>query len=177
MKPKSRITLIAGAVIIACILAWQESRAKLPRIPLRDGSECRVLRVTYTAGPSDSTDHNLYVPRGRLWIYRHLPESLQRKVPGPGEGIGYTSSHHPALSIWWAHFEATTHKPAVGEAGDVLMTEDSGKQTNLGWPDPAEDYRQIFVTDPPTNSKRLKFQFPIWGEEVSFTIDNPAYHR
>ena len=162
---------------MALLAVWLDSRAKLPRIPLRDGGECRVLRVTYTAGPSDSTDHNLYVARGRLWLYRHLPASFQQRFSEQIRGIGYQSSDHPALSIWWAHFEAATHKPMLGEAGDVLMTEDSGKQTNLGWPDPAEDYRQIFIADPPTDSKRLRFQFPIWGEEVTFTIDNPAYHR
>jgi hypothetical protein len=55
------------------------------------------------------------------------------------------------------------------------MTDDFGKRRNLGWPDPGDDYRQIFVSDPPTNSKRLAFEFPIWGERVRFSIDNPAY--
>ena len=70
-------------------------------------------------------------------------------------------------------------KPMLGEAGDVLMTADSGEKINLGWPDPGDnaDFRQIFVTDPPTTSKRLTFEFPIWGEPVRFSIENPAYHR
>ena len=98
-------------------------------------------------------------------------------MEAPARGIGYQSSDRPALSVWWAHFDSVTHKPMLGEAGDVLMTVDSNERTNLGWPDPADDYRQIFISNPPTDSKRLTFEFPVWGEQVRFSIDNPAYRR
>lgn len=177
VKRKSLITLIAAAVIIALIIVRPDFLAKYPRIPLHDGSEVRVLQVRYVPGPSHSAvEHNLYVSRARLWLYQRLPSSLRRKIPEPSRGIGYQGTSRPALSVWWAHFDSN-HQPGLGEAGDVLMTVDSGEQTNLGWPDAAEDYRQIFITDPPTDSKRLTFEFPVWGERVRFTIRNPAYHR
>lgn len=56
------------------------------------------------------------------------------------------------------------------------MTFDSGRTVNLGWPSPSDPgYRQIFVTDPPQDSKRLAFEVPVEGERVRFEIDNPAY--
>ena len=179
MKRKLLIAVTASAALVfaALVVLQARFRADLPRVALRDGGEVRVLQVSYTPGPSDDVDHNLEAPRLRWRIYRHLPLSLRERMEAPSRGIGYLSSDRPILSVWWAHFDSVTRKPMLGEAGDVLMTVDSGERTNLGWPDPADDYRQIFVSDPPTNSKRLTFEFPVWGEWVRFSIDNPAYRR
>ena len=179
MKRRLLIAVVAPAALLVSGLFIFRLRflADLPRLALRDGGEVRVLQVSYTPGPSDSIDHNLDAPRLRWRIYRHLPSSLRESMEAPTRGIGYQSSDHPALSVWWAHFDPVTRKPMLGEAGDVLMTVDSGQRTNLGWPDPADDYRQIFISNPPTDSKRLTFEFPVWGEWVRFSIDNPAYRR
>ena len=159
----------------AALFYWPRPQPVFPRVPLQDCGEFRVVQITYTARPCDSTDHNLGAARLQWRLYRRLPEVLQRRIPEPNSGIGGTSSTHPVLSIWWAHFEPLTRQPMLGKSGDVWMTEDSGQRTNLGWANPREDYRQIFVTDPPTHSKSLTFEFPIWDEQVRFRIDNPAY--
>jgi len=178
VRRKPNIAVItSGALLVGALILVRFGTRDLPRIPLRDGGEVRVIQVRYTPGPSDSIDHNIDAPKFRWWMYRLLPSSIRQRVGEPTLGIGNQASDRPVLSVWWAHFDSTTHKPMLGEAGDVLMTTDSGEQTNLGWPDPAEDYRQIFVTDPPTNSKRLIFEFPVWGEPVRFSISNPAYRR
>jgi hypothetical protein len=176
VKRKSIIALVvSGALLAAVLFVWLRPSPVLPRSPLRDGGEFRVIQITYTSQPCDSWDHNIGAPKVRWWLYQHLPTALRRKVPEPSLGIGGQSSIRPVLSIWWAHIDPITRKPVLGEAGDVLMTDDFGHQKNLGWPDPAEDYRQIFIIDPPTSSKRLAFEFPIWGERVRFSLDNPAY--
>lgn len=172
------------ALAAAALIYWlnpqpilPRSSLSLPRLPLRDGGEFHVLQITYTAQPSQSTDHNIGASKTRWWLYRHIPTALRQRIPPPSYGIGDLASTRPVLSIWWTHIHPATHKPELGEAGDVLMTDDQGRLTNLGWPSPAEDYRQIFVIDPPTNSKQLTFEFPIWGERVRFSIDNPAYKK
>ena len=66
-------------------------------------------------------------------------------------------------------------KPLLGPAGNVWMTLDSGERTNLNWPDPAEDYRQIFIVNPSRRSRSLAFDVPVVDDVVHFTIDNPAW--
>lgn len=177
VKRKRIITVTVGAILLLAALGIIRaySRPYLLHLPLRDGAEFRVIQITYTAGPSDAIDHNINAPKARWWLYRHLPSPIQQRLGEPGIGIGNQASARPVLSIWWACIDPSSHKPLIGEAGDVFMTVDSGQRTNLGWPDPADDYRQIFVIDPPTDSKQLSFDFPIWGEWVHFRIDNPAY--
>ena len=62
------------------------------------------------------------------------------------------------------------------------MTMDSGEQVNLKWPYPFDDikgdgYRQIFVDEPPRNSRFLRFHVPVEDEAVDFTIANPAFEK
>lgn len=181
MRPvRTKLAILApfipGLIGVAALLSLSPA-PELPQFRLSDGAEFRVIQITYTSGPTDSAEHNIgSAPKAAFWLWRHLPEAVQRHVPYPETGIGDTGCSRPALSIWWARFDATTREPILGPAGDVLMTLDSGRQINLGWPSPADPgYRQIFVTDPPRDSKRLAFEVPVEQERVRFEIDNPAY--
>jgi hypothetical protein len=189
MKRRSLVILIACTItaILSFAAYWHTSHPNLPHIRLHDGSEFRVLQITYTKDPSDDIPHNLHAPRLQWWAFRHLPESLQRRIPSPANGIGYQGSSAPALSIWWACFEEKSHQPELGPSGDVIVTLDSGQEINLGWPSPADGppmadpndppgYRQIFLTPVPTESRKLTFDVPVLDDIVRFTIDNPAYH-
>jgi hypothetical protein len=174
-KAIKALCAVVALLVVALVFVLPRSRRDLPHFPLRDGFEFRVVQITYTSRASDSTDHNIGAATSRLWLWSHLPTALRRRVSEPSRGIGYQASTHPVLSIWWASFQRATNQPLAGPAGDVLMTLDSGQQINLGWPDPANDYRQIFITDPPTDSKRLTFDVPVDEQSVHFSIDNPAY--
>jgi hypothetical protein len=177
MKAKVAVLITAfGAV--ACALWLSFSARQLPRIKLSDGSDFRVVRIRY--GTAD--DHYfLRAPKAFFWMWNHLPTPLQSVVPSPNEGVGgeFPPPNHTALSIWWAWFDPVTRKPLLGPSGDVIMTLDSGEQKNLGWPNPVDDYRQIFIMDPPTDSKRLRFSVPVnWLEKPAvFEIENPAYGK
>jgi hypothetical protein len=145
------------------------------------GGEFRVFKICY--GGAD--DHHLGgSPKQLVWAWNHLPAQLQRLIPAPnpGDSAVVPSPNHTALSIFWAWIDPSTQTAATGPSGDVLMTTESGVQTNLGWPDPFGDqvsggYRQIFVDEPPRNSRTLRFRVPVETETVEFTIDNPAYHK
>ncbi len=117
-----------------------------------------------------------------LWLWNHLPGPVQRTIPQPptGDTALLPSPNHTALSIYWAWIYPATQKPETGPSGDVIMTTDSGEQTNLGWPAPFDDragggFSQIFVLVPPRNSSKLRFRVPVEDEIVEFAIDNPAY--
>ena len=129
--------------VVALVFVLPRSRRDLPHFPLRDGFEFRVVQITYTSRASDSTDHNIGAATSRLWLWNHLPPALRRRVSERSRGIGYQSSTHPVLSIWWASFQRATNQPLAGPAGDVLMTLDSGQQINLGVARP----RQRLPTD------------------------------
>jgi hypothetical protein len=57
------------------------------------------------------------------------------------------------------------------------MILDNGEEQKYDWPDPRDDYRQIWVHDPPTNSKRLRFKLSAHDQPVEFSIENPAYGK
>ena len=122
------------------------------------------------------------MPLVRRW--NHLPSPLQDVIPRPVRGgtVFIPGRSHVGLSIYWAWIEPTTHMPVLSPSGDVIMTTDSGKEFNLEWPEPFEDedgkgIRQIYMDDPPRNSRKLHFSIPVNGETVGFSIDNPAYAK
>lgn len=173
------------AIVVPLLLGglWFVRRhhaASLPRITLVGGGEFRVVKVCYgTEG-----DHHLGgAPKQVVWAWNHLPTPLRRLIPYPGgESALVPNPNHTALSIYWAFIDPVTQKAEYGPSGDVLMTTDSGEQSNLGWPDPFQGpngrgYRQIFVDEPPRNSSRLRFRVPVEDETVEFTIDNPAHNN
>ncbi|HSI61814.1 MAG TPA: hypothetical protein VLE43_01810 [Candidatus Saccharimonadia bacterium] len=166
-------TLLVAAVAIYVLTLPRP--AEYPHFTLSDGAEFRVVQITYTAGPSYFPDHNIGASKLRWWLWRHLPKIARTRMNEPDHGISGLSSDRPALSIWWTRIDPGTHQPMLGPAGDVLMTLDSGKVINLGWPEPGVDHRQIFITDPPADSEHLRFEVPVEEEKVSFTIKNPAY--
>lgn len=179
MKGKARKLLLAITLAVVAgiylLFIFGTSLPEYPHFTLSDGAEFRVVQITYTAGPSNFPDHNLGGSKKRWWLHQHLPRPVQKWMQEPDSGIDSEFSDRPMLSIWWARFDRETQEPLLGPAGDVLMKLDSGKVVNLGWPDPGEDYRQILITDPPTDSKQLTFTVPVEEELVRFTIKNPAY--
>jgi hypothetical protein len=91
-------------------------------------------------------------------------------------------SNRNALSIYWTWIDPKTGKHELGPSGDVILTMNSGEQVNLKWPDPFDDYkgagyRQIFVDEPPRDSRFLRFHVPVEDEAVDFTIANPAFGK
>jgi hypothetical protein len=174
---KAVITFIAIVLLVVSVslLLFHEA-VTLPWFRLKDGGELRVLKVCY--GTED--DHHLgRAPKTLFWLWNRLPKSLQVVVPYPEEGVDGISPfpHHPAISIWWAWIEPTTHQRMLCPSGDVVMTLDSGEKIQFGWPIPCDGVRQIFIPYPPRNSKRLQFQVPVNYEQVEFAIDNPAFKR
>lgn len=169
------ICVVCGASF-AVILRGKQ----LPRMKLSDGSEFRVVQICYGTEPED---HHLGRGAKQLfWVWNHLPHRLRIVLPYPdyGESGESPSTPHTAVSIWCAWFKpGVSRQPILGPSGDVIMTLDSGEEKNLGWPNPIDDYRQIFIIDPPTNSKRLRFAVPVnWLEKpAAFEIENPAYGK
>lgn len=182
MKRKATIATLAGALLLGG--GWWfcfHREPNLPRIPLAGGGEFRVFKICY----GTEEVHRLGgTPKQIVWLWGHLPNAVQRFLPAPdfGDGGLVPRDGDTALSIYWAWVEPGTQKPSTGPSGDVLMTTDSGEQTNLGWPEPFDDrqgggFRQIFVVDPPKNSSKLRFRVPVEEEVVEFTIDNPASRK
>jgi hypothetical protein len=176
LKRKTKAAIAALLLVGVLWLNRHCAAENLLRIPLAAGGEFRVLKIYY-GGPDG---HHLGGPPSALLRFRrHLPDSLQRFIPYSGEGISGISpaQGHTMISIWWAYIHPKTGNPELGPSGDVIMTVDSGEDTNLGWPYPADDYRQIYVIDPPTDSRKLHFLVTVEDETVEFTIANPAYDK
>ncbi len=177
------LTLVWIAALLLFGIAWLvhlRSTSNLPRIQLAGGGEFRVFRICY------GTDevHRLHGDRQLLaWAWKFLPNFVQRYFPDPYYG-GTGVSPWPgkiALSIYWAWMDPATNQAELGPSGDVIMTADSGEDTNLDWPVPFDDeksgggFRQIFVNDLSASSRTLHFLVPVENETVEFTISNPAY--
>ena len=181
MKMKSKILLAIGVVMLvvgATVGIWP--RPEFFRTPLKDGAEFRVVQVTYTRRGSESNEHNIgSAPRWQFWAWRKLPKFLQAKVPFPENGIGYQGSFGPALSVWWTYIDPKTKQPELGPTDYAIVTTDSGDRIHANWPDPTDEgFRQIFITDPPKNSRRLKFRVMAWDDEwVDFSLENPAFEE
>ena len=184
MKRKAAIAIVIFALLLGVLWFVHFRRAaSLPRIQLAGGGEFRVFKVSY--GTADH--HRLGGPPSQLlWLWRFawsVPASLWRFIPNidtGGTGV-MPGSNSTAISIYWAWIDPVTQKAVLGPSGDVLMTTDSGEETNLDWPIPFDradgEYRQIIVNDLPTKSARLRFRVPVEDETVEFTIDNPAYQK
>jgi hypothetical protein len=178
---KAKPAIIIGVCgVLAGGLGWYyfNRAADLPRIQLANGGEVRVLQVRYTPKSSVGTyEHNLGgAPLWQWTLWRKLPNSLQEKMSMPRLGVGSISSHRPAISVWWAYIDPKNGKPELGPPGSVTIILDSGDQLPSDWPnDTAEGYREIYIVDPPANSKRLRFQISSEYEPFEFSIENPAF--
>ena len=179
MKQRAIVIVLAIGVIIGITFLQLRKPVTLPRIALVGGAEFRVFKVTYTPHASESWEHNLEsAPQALFWLRNLLPASIRLKVPEPDRGIGWHGSNYPALSIWWARINPASHLPELGPSGEVVMTLDSGEQVIFDGSEAVDPgYRQIFIQDPPTHSKRLTFLVPVEDESVSFTIENPAFRQ
>lgn len=167
-----RIAICLGAVLVGAAAIIAHRVAPLPRIKLADGGEFRVLQVRY------GTEHRLGgAPRAIHWVWDHLPLFLRTNIPPPPAGTSGVGSDKPALSIWWGWFDPATGKPLLGPSDNAVMSLDSGERINLDWPEPADDYRQIFIIDPPRHSRMLRFHVVTNDERVDFAIKNPAFEE
>jgi hypothetical protein len=179
---RQRTFLLLAALVVVTGL-WFFSGPSLPRATLHDGTKFRVYAIAFTPHPSHSYEHNLHASRLYWRIYERLPTAVRARIPVPALGIGGSASDHSMLSIWWGYIPKGSQQPEIAEAGDALLTLDSGEVINLGWPSPYDDesspegpgYRQIIVVPVPTNSRTLTFEFPTEGKTIRFTISNPAW--
>jgi hypothetical protein len=137
------------------------------------------VQVTYTPRASEDYEHNIgAAPAYQFALWRRLPKFLQSRISYPNTGIGYQGSDHPFISIWWAYIDPKTGKPELGPSGYALMILDDGEVRKAGWPHGTDEgFRQIFITDPPTTSKRLRFRLSAEEQSVEFSIENPAYRK
>lgn len=180
---------VAGAVVVMLLIAGGlallslfptvnlPGRPGLPSIRLPDGGQFQVVQVRHTNKATHESEHALgRWPRVTSWIRARLPQPLQAKIDPPVD-TGY-GSRAPALSVWWAYIEPRTGKPQLGETSHALVSTDSGRYLAPIWPRPPHEgeYRQIFLIDPPTDSRHLHFRLTVEGvHPVNFTIVNPAY--
>jgi hypothetical protein len=164
-------------LILVLISLFVLRRPALPIVRFADGSEFRVLQVKYTASPSEPSEHALgRAVNWRFWIWERLPGILQNRIADPNAVSGF-GSNRPALSIWWAYIDPKTRRPLVGPTSFVSPKLDSGRRLNPVHSAPADEYRQIFLVDPPRHSKRLRFELTTEDHPVEFSIDNPAFIR
>ena len=182
VKRKAAIAVISAAALVlggGWFIQWTKARS-LPRIPLKGSGEFRVVRICYGG---EGAHHLGQSSRQYVWFWDRLPGWVQRQVPQPsvGDSALVPFPDHMALSIYWGWIDPATGKASTGPSGDVVMTIDAGVQKNLGWPYPfnhnGEGYRQIFVDEPPRDSRKLHFRVPVEEEAVEFTIDNPAFGK
>jgi hypothetical protein len=165
-----RIAICLGAVLLGAAAIIAHRGASLPRIKLPDGGEFRVLQVGY------GTEHRLGgAPPAIHWVWDHLPLFLRAQIRQPPLGTSGVGSDKAALSIWWGWFDRATGKPLLGPSDNAVMSLDSGERINLGWPEPVDDYRQIFIIDPPRHSRVIRFHVVTNDERVDFAIKNPAF--
>jgi hypothetical protein len=179
---KAKLAIVIGVCgLLAGVLWCFPSRpAELPRIRLPDGGEFRVIQMTYTSRSSiDTRAHNIgCAPAYQFQLWKLLPTLLRSSVPYPNVGISGSESDHPALSVWWAYIDPNTGKPEIGPTDDVVTILDNGEHLKPVWPFPrAEGYRQIFITDPPPTSQRLRFRLAAEEQPIEFSIENPAYKK
>src|SRR4029434_4666252 len=180
-RVKAKLAIAIGACgLLGAFWYFLSRPTGLPRIQLANGGEFRVIQMTYTPRSSiDTRAHNIgCAPAYQFKLWKLLPAVLQTNVPYPKTGISGSESSHPALSIWWAYIDPKTGKPEIGPTDDVVTILDSGEQLKPVWPFPREEgYRQIFITDPPPKSKRLRFLVSAEEQPVVFSIENPAYRK
>jgi hypothetical protein len=175
VNPKVILTTCAVALLlgVTCLLGLHRA-GSLPRIRLSNGGEFRVLKVCY----GRENDHHLGgAPKSFFWAWNHLPKHLQRVIPYPDAGVSGLSpvAGKAAVSIWYADIDPGTGKPLLGPADYALITLDSGERLGRVWPEPADDYRQIFLHDPPRHSKYLHVELGAEYDPVAFSVVNPAF--
>jgi hypothetical protein len=173
VKASRRVALCLAAAIFAAGVLWVFRMPRLPRVRLSDGSEFRVLQISY------GTEHALAgAPRWMHSLWANLPGLLRACFREPvREDSGLSSGDNkPSLSIFWSWIDRRTGKWEIGPTDNVVMRLDNGERINLGWPDPGNSCRQIFVPEPPRNSRTLRFHVVVEEERVDFAIANPAFN-
>lgn len=167
--------VLSGLILCAGLLLRLHHSANLARMRLSDGSEVRVLAISY--------GHQHYIGRAPEFLYRtydRLPKFVREIVPPPPEGhFGKSTPDQNSIAIWWVWIDPATEQPEDCPVGKAVMTLDSGKKVQLGWIYSEDRFRQILVEKPPHNSKRLHFSFFVneVTQNVQFTISNPGYQR
>ena len=89
---------------------------------------------------------------------------------------------HTAVSIYFGWVDRGAKLPKASPTEKVIMTKESGEKRDLGWAYPFDasdggSYRQILIMDPPTDSRKLRFDLSVEDEKVHFEIINPAYRK
>jgi hypothetical protein len=162
-------TIVLLLLLLGIAALVFRSTGQSQRIPLGDGSEIRVLQVTY------GTDHQ-YRKLSRLsrWVRQGL-SYIHVAKGSPEADVSGLSTSTPSISIWWGWFEKGKDVPDVVPVDRTWMILDSGERIQLGWIFKPEDLRQILVEDPPLHSKTLRFQTVVNYQPVLFSVANPAY--
>jgi hypothetical protein len=166
--------LVFIALLVASIaLLTNLRRPFLPRQRISNG-EFRVLQVTYGCG--DANMHNYdRSPKASFWIWNHTPSLTHGLIPAPREGLSGSGHSECAISIWWGWFNDKTGLPELGSAEKGIVVTDSGDRIVIPRILPADELRQMFVSNSPRYSRRLRFSLSVDGHPVEFTIANPAY--
>jgi hypothetical protein len=163
-------------LVLLAVGAWLFQAQPLPHMRLADGGEFRVVKVVY----GTEQDHYLHgAPKFFFTFWERMPGWLQRVVPYPWTGLSGEIPRGAGISIWWAWFDPETGRPELGPSGDGVMTLDSGERVPFPYPNPADDYRQILIPNPPRDSQWLHFSVPVNELEkpTEFTIRNPAWRH
>ena len=182
VKTKLIVLIALGAVLVAGVwLLFLKSAPSLPRIRFSDGGEFRVVKVCY------GTENDHYVggaPASFFWAWGHLPKRLQGFIPYPNTGARGMSpfTNAWAISVFWGYIDPRTQKSEIGSTDYVMTTLDSGERLGRIWSEPAtndhgDEYRQIFLNDPPRHSKHLRFELGVEDQRVDFSILNPAFKK
>lgn len=182
MKRKVALAVVVSLVALIAGGVWwslREEVADLPRIPLKGGGEFRVVKIAYGTAEAHRFGG---APRAVLWVWDRLPNAMRDRLPVPSGGeVLVPINGRKALSIYWGWIDPATGTATLGPSGNVIMTTDPGEQRDTDWPSPfeykREGYRQIYVDEPPRDSRRLHFRVPVEDETVEFTIENPAFGK
>jgi hypothetical protein len=182
-----RALALCGCIGIAISLVFFFRSPDLPRVALRGGGEFRVVQVIHTENEDDPHDHEFGgAPKALRRLWSRLPAFVRRAIPEPEEPYTESFPTTPAISIWWVHIHPMTGRPELGPSGDVVMTLDGGERIKLDYPNPVggrdgetddPGYRVIWIYNPSSDSKRLRFRVPVEEEFAEFEIANPAYPK
>jgi hypothetical protein len=158
-------TIVLLLLLLGIAALVFRSTGQSQRIPLGDGSEIRVLQVTY------GTDHQ-YRKLSRLsrWVRQGL-SYIHVAKGSPEADVSGLSTSTPSISIWWGWFEKGKDVPDVVPVDRTWMILDSGERIQLGWIFKPEDLRQILVEDPPLHSKTLPLRSVALSETVVAAVE------
>lgn len=189
MKPKPLRLVLALALLftlVGGVQAWLSpglSQALL-KVPLKNGKELRVLKVSY--GHGIDHENNLGGPSAwQIRLKKTLPMEWRNAFPEPGPGVHAPMEYwcDPKVSVWVAILApGQTYRPPSSQPlsrfiGDTTTVEGGEEFQWKGENEGGIETRQLIFWKPRGNPREFEVSLPIADATATLKIPNPAYRK